>query len=356
MKKILIIGSYNKEYPRNKVLINTLKDFFDIEEINNKYEKWTRHVFFLKAVLKHRKEKDFLLLLHPARKFVFSLFLSKIFFSGKIIVDAFNSVYDSFIYDRKLASKYSIKAFYYFLSDYLMCRLTDIIFFDTREHKDYFINKFKIKDFKKKVVLPVSVDLNLFEDVPDLSDKGIFPKDKFNIFFYGCYIPLQGIEYIVKAAKILEKEKLMNFVLLGAGQTRKEINALCEKLQSKNITFIDRVPYEDLIKYINASDVCLGIFGDTDKAMRVVPNKVLEYGACKKIVVTGRNKAMERYFEDGRDLLYCNMADEHDLSKKILRVYHDYDSYIKMGDNIYKKIKQNFTKESLAEIINKELT
>ena len=33
-KKIVIVGSYNKDYSRNKVLISALRKFYNVEEIN----------------------------------------------------------------------------------------------------------------------------------------------------------------------------------------------------------------------------------------------------------------------------------------------------------------------------------
>ena len=109
--------------------------------------------------------------------------------------------------------------------------------------------------------------------------------------------------------------------------------------------------YKDLIACIKKADLCLGIFGSTEKARRVVPNKVLDYLACGKLVVTGRNTALERCFKDGQDLIYCNMADSQDLAKKIEYICHNYDNIKHIENNAKSKIEDFFSLKKAIEII-----
>lgn len=353
-KKVLIIGSYNNNYQRNKVLISIFNSQFDTKEININPKGLKKYFDFLKLIIKHGRKQDYIFLIQPAHKFAFELLFFKLFFSKKkVILDAFTSIYDSFVFDRKLVAKYSIKAIYYYTLDYLLCYIADIIVFDTIEHEKYFADKFKIKKNKHKYILPVSVDLDFYHNIKKSDNLNIFPIDKFNILFYGYYIPLQGIEYIIKAANILAKEKNIRFILIGSGQTRQEINKICKELELNNICFFDRIPFEDLISYIKAADLCLGIFGKTDKAKRVIPNKVLDYMACNKIVISGRSEVMEEFFEDNHDIVYSDMADAEDLAKKILFVYNNHLSLEYIGSNAKSKISKHFSKESLQNKINK---
>ncbi len=63
-------------------------------------------------------------------------------------------------------------------------------------------------------------------------------------------------------------------------------------LNSKNIDFIPHwVPYEELPDYVSKADVCLGIFGDTEKAQRVIPTKAIDALALQKPLVTGDSQA-----------------------------------------------------------------
>lgn len=352
-KHLLIIGDYIEKYARNQTLISALNRFFLIKKVNV-YGKKHRGYLFLYVLFRYGRRNDYVFLLKPAQRFVFAVMFFKLFYRGEIIFDAFTSIYDSYVYDRKLANEYSLKAFYYYILDYLSCQIADILVFDTLEHKEYFFKTFKIKKKKKFIILPVVVDLRAVDKVkPKLRPNDL--KNKFIVLFYGYYIPLQGVEYIIQAAKILTNKPKIHFFLIGSGQTKKDINELTKRLEIVNVAFINRISYNELLSYIKMADICLGIFGSSQKAQRVVPNKVLECAACAKIVITGKNSAMARYFEDKKNIVFCQMANAADLAQKIEWVYNNYDSLSNLGVNARKVVENNFSLKTLEEIINKQL-
>jgi glycosyltransferase involved in cell wall biosynthesis len=114
---------------------------------------------------------------------------------------------------------------------------------------------------------------------------------EFNVLFYGNYIPLHGIETIVRAAKLLESHQHIVWTLIGTGQQRPFIDRLTEELQVRSIRFVDWVPYSDIPAYIARADVCLGIFGATEKAARVVPNKAYQALPAHRPLITGDTPA-----------------------------------------------------------------
>ncbi len=350
-KKILIIGSYTADYPRNKVLLDVLKERYDVEEANIKEQGLRKYALFLRQLFLQGREKDMVIAMQPAHKFALLLFCYKIFTRKRIIIDAFYSIYDSFVYDRKLVGRVSVKAVYYYILDFLLCRAGDMMLFDTKEHKKYFQKTFRLSHKKKTAIVPVSLDLSYHDSVQPY----FFQDKNFHVVFYGYYIPLQGVEYIVRAAKEVESIKDIHFTFIGSGQTRKEINVLAKKLELTNCAFLDRVPYATLLSYVKGADICLGIFGASDKTVRVIPNKVLDAAACGKMVLTARTSALERYFEEGRDILYCKSADAHDLAEKIRYAYNHRQELRSLGERSRNIVERYFSKQSLQKIVAKEL-
>jgi glycosyltransferase involved in cell wall biosynthesis len=169
------------------------------------------------------------------------------------------------------------------------------------------------------------------------------------ILFYGSFIPLHGIQYIIKAAHLLQDRPDIQFIMIGSGQTQRDIMDLYRELNPRNITFIDKMDYAALITYIKQAHLCLGIFGDTDKARRVIPNKVIECMGCGKPVITGRNRELERCFKDGEDILFCNMADERDLADKILYAAQHPAEMSRLGARAREKVACQFSTRHLAE-------
>jgi glycosyltransferase involved in cell wall biosynthesis len=357
-KKMLITGYYVGNYPRNKNLIASLKEVFLVEEENYR----DKGVFsFLKNIKRKTKGKDYIFLPYTSYKFIFLALSLKLFSNKAIIYDAFISFYDTFVTDRKRFKTFSISGIITFLLDYLVLKIADILVFDTKEHQEYFVEKYNINKNKKKLLIwPVSLNLkeidSFLSNVDDNNDNNnLFSNDKFNILFYGTYIPLQGIEYIVRAAKILKDQKDISFTILGDGQEKDNIEKIIKEDNIDNIELINSVTYDKLFSYINTADLCLGIFGDTDKAKRVIANKVLECLSAKKIVITGRNNALERYFEGNKDIVYCEPANESDLAEKIQEVYKDYDRYKHLRENGREKIEISFSTKALREKIIKDL-
>ena len=164
---------------------------------------------------------------------------------------------------------------------------------------------------------------------------------KFAVLFWGNFIPLQGIQYIIKAAKTLEQYQDIKFEVIGNGQTYAEMMELVKKLSVKNIVFIDKMTQEDLVGYIKKADVCLGIFGDTGKTQRVIPNKVYEAIAMKKPVISGDTPAIRELFTDRENVLLCLVADADDLADKILELKNNQDLRYKIANNGYEIFKSS---------------
>jgi len=175
--------------------------------------------------------------------------------------------------------------------------------------------------------------------------------NKFLIVFWGYFIPLQGVEYIIKAAKLLEKHQDIQFQIIGKGQEYGKILDFVNKLSIKNINLLGRVSYEALPDYIEKADICLGIFGDTQKTLRVIPNKVYEAIAMKRPVITADTPAARELFTDRENILFCKTADPEDLAKKILELKNNKDLREKIVEGGYKIFKKSAT----PKIIGKEL-
>ena len=136
--------------------------------------------------------------------------------------------------------------------------MSDLIILDTFEHKTYFSKTFSI-DKNKIKVLYVGTDDKIFYPSKTYSPEiGNSCKKPFKIHFHGSFIPLQGIEFIIKAAKLLENENIV-FQIVGNGQTWETISNLKDDLDLNNIIFYPWVEYEKLPNLIHNSDICLGI-------------------------------------------------------------------------------------------------
>jgi len=337
---VCYFGIYNKDYARNKILISGLrKNGVEVIECNSKRPFLLKYFDLVVQYWKTRKKFDLIIVGFPGQTIVP---LAKLICRKRIIFDAFLSVYDSYIFDRKTASPKSLKAKYYWFLDWFSCKLADKILLDTNEHIKYFSEVFGIKREKFSRIL-IGADDEVF--YPKESKKAI---DKFLVHFHGTYIPLQGIKYIIEAANILRGENII-FRLIGGGQEYKNIKEKIVSLELQNmVELIDFVPIEKVSKYISESDVCLGIFGDTNKAKRVIPNKLYECVAMKKPVITADTIAIREIFKDNKELVFCAIADAESLANKILELRNNIEIRKKIANQGYNLYKEKFCPKVLG--------
>jgi glycosyltransferase involved in cell wall biosynthesis len=196
---------------------------------------------------------------------------------ARIVWDAFLSIYDTVVRDRQILGAANILSRILFLWESIACRLADTIILDTHAHAEMFSRLYKLER-RKVAVVPLGVELAHF---PRQAHKKA--GKRLSVLFYGQFSPLHGVSTIIAAARHAPD---IDWVLIGTGQEAPRILA---ELKAKPVVSLDWQPsiaYEKLIDEIAAADVCLGIFGDSEKAASVIPNKVLQILAAGRPLVT----------------------------------------------------------------------
>lgn len=350
-QRIFIVGTRVLGYPRNRTLTQAFEVLGRtvITEITPSFaSQWK----FMWGMFRLAHKKDLLVIMYPAEKLPWLVVLASCFFSGTVINDTLISSYDSWVNDRALASPWGVKALYYHALDQLLCLCGDVLLFDTKEDQEYFCKRYLIRKKTKTLVTPLVVDLNEVDAISPLYPSEISPTpDRFTVLFLGSYIPLQGVQYILHAIALLPHRERFRFLMVGNGQTRPMALRLQRELGLSDVEFTERIPYETAIALTKQVDLALGIFGDTEKAKRVVPNKILGAMACHTAVVTGRSPSVERYFKDGKEVYYCNMGDAQSLADALLRAYADWKNHETMCAAARVVIEREFSVSALKEIL-----
>ena len=145
----------------------------------------------------------------------------------------------------------------------------------------------------------------------------------FQVLFMGKYTPLHGIEHIVNAAERLKDQPDIQFLFIGRGQLYKWIRALVNKKHLNNITFIDWVAYETLPDRIEKADISLGVFSKSEKANRVIPNKIFQAMAMGKPVISGKTDAVLECLTHKENIFLCEPGNPAALSEAIMTLKSD---------------------------------
>lgn len=346
--RVCFFGIYDPSYSRNRVLIRGFEEngygIFHCRVDPKKHKGIFKFFLLVREYVSLRKNKfDIVIVAFPGHTVVW---LARILFGPRIIFDAFVSLYNSNVEDRKRYSAFSLHGIWDRFLDWYSMKITSVVLFDTNAQISYVAKKFNIPVQKFRRVF-VGTDDTVFKPHEQKDSHG-----NFIVHFHGTFIPLHGIEYIIDAAKLLENDPEIIFEIIGDGQERKGIEAkLAAVGGGKNIRLFPKMSYEELASSMIRADICLGIFGTTSKATIVIPNKVFEALASERALITMKSEAINELALDGQNMLLCNPGDPRDIAHKILLLRQDMVLRNKIALHGY----QLFTKELTPSILVKHL-
>jgi len=325
--RVIFWGTYDLSKPRTRILRDGLRDIgVDVVEIHA--DVWPKHadksqiskltmIFALLRALANYPLLVWRYLLTPKHDVVIVPYLGQfdVLFlwlfarlRGRPIVwDMFLSLYDTIVNDRQIAHKWSPPSMFLWMVEWLSCRAANIVLMDTQAHAAHISRLFSVPPDRTSAV-PVGVELDAFARQPAPEPHG----GRARILFYGQLIPLHGVDTILKAA-LSERGQKSDWRIIGKGQHQQLIADALAAQHAPHVQWDAWVQYEDLKSAIVDADICLGIFGSSEKAASVVPNKVYQCLSVGRSVITRASRAMTEVFPDlnpGLRLVPHSDADE----------------------------------------------
>ena len=141
---------------------------------------------------------------------------------------------------------------------------------------------------------PNWVDANeifpLLDSQRTLRDVFDLPEDKIIVLYSGNMGNKHGLEIVVEAARELQSNTQILFVLCGEGAARKDLERAANNLP--NVKFISLQPVEKLNQLLNAPNIHI-LPQKTDAADLVMPSKMLGMLASGKPVIATANPETE---------------------------------------------------------------
>jgi glycosyltransferase involved in cell wall biosynthesis len=329
---VIFFGGYDPAYPRNAVLRRGLElNGVRVSECQVRPGRrfWLRYPTLLRRWLRLQKSRStsssFILLPEFAQKDVPLARLFARLTSRRVVFDPLASRYETKILDWRRKPEGSPSAWWNRLIDRRAFRSSDFLIADTQAHKDYYCREYGIEQ-NKIAVLPVGFDDRVFSKaLANVRTAYRAARAPFTVLFFGSFLPLHGVDDVVEAARLVsEADRAVRFRLIGSGQTLGLVRARVAELGLANVDFEGWLSPEELAERVaQTADLCLGIFGRTGKAERVVPHKVFQAMALGKPVISARTSAIQEFFFDRENILLCRKEDPGSLVEAILRLKED---------------------------------
>lgn len=349
IKTVFYISLSHLEYSVNAVYLKGLEqNGIIVHKLWLGKESWGEYGRALKEYWKIRKDVDIIMIGYDSPRLVI---LARLISWKRIIYNALCSTHERFIVSRAVASRFSVKSFYYWLIDFLAVHLANQVMLETNEQVDYFCRLFGVS--KKKCFRAwTGVDEDKF-----FYDFRVPKSNIFTVIFRGGLLPESGAEYVIKAAKLLEKEDL-KIIMHANGEELSKIKKLVDELQVANFELISAfLPDEDLRILMQKSHLSLGQLSNHPRLTRTIPHKAYESLALRLPYLTANNKGIIELLRPGETCLVCHPANPASLAEQILWAKNHQPELEVIAENGYRLYKEKLTSKILtAELLKRAIS
>jgi glycosyltransferase involved in cell wall biosynthesis len=352
IKTILWWGRFDPDYSRNRILRNLLVQLgWRIKDFHPRIS-FVGHV---EAILKGISKPDIVWIpcfrhrdLLSARKWS-----SK--YRIPLLFDPLISDYDKQVFERGKFAENSLRAKYVLSRESRLMKSADLLLADTGEHARFYEDILNA-DPRRLFVLPVGAEEDLFYPEKTISGQSFCRNgnDSPEVLFYGSFIPLQGPQFIAEAIRCYHGPPV-RWTFLGNGPLLNR----CQKMTAglPNVFYEKWLPYLQLPSRIRRADILLGIFGDTPKTRRVIPNKVFQSMACGRPVITAATSAYPRDLLKSPDsgIIWVEPANPVQLAEAVACLAGDPGNCYRKRLQSYQSFRQYYASDRLRDKLEKIL-
>lgn len=176
---------------------------------------------------------------------------------------------------------------------------------------------------------------------------------KFNILFAGNISPLQDLENLVNAMKLVvdSGEADIRCLLVGDGMSRDDLRLYIEKQGLEHyFEFCGRVPPSEIPRWTGIADALFAGLAKSANLSLTVPAKITSYFAAGKPMLVATDEEAARVSEESGAALVSPPGDVEALADNILQLYRmPQSTRDAMGASGFAYYQKNFKREALLQ-------
>jgi len=317
--RVLYFGTYERDYPRNAQVISCLRRAgVEVEEHHigvweGSRQNWSAGIGTvarlglaeLRLLRRPREKFDAIIVGYPGH---FDLPTARRAARDRpVVFNPLVSLSDTLVTDRKRFRDDSLPARTLRAIDRRALRTADLVVSDTQANANYLA--------ALAGLLPDRIEVAFVGAEERIFTPAWTGTEPFTALFVGKLIPLHGVETILAAARAAPELRIR---LIGSGQ----LDSLLET-RPENVEWIRWVEYARLPGELHRAGCALGIFGMSEKAQRVIPNKAFQALACGTPLITADTPAARELLVNERSALLVPAADPGVLVTAMRRLATD---------------------------------
>ncbi len=335
------VGTYERGYPRTRVLVEGLRAHgVMVTERHRPVWERTRHKAgsFLRpgrlaraggsylaawagvaaSEVRDRGPVDAVVAGYPAQPDAVPAWAVARAHRAPLVVDMMISLADTLAGDRARVGR----AMEHVLAgaDRLSLAAADLVLADTAANAEFMVARFGVRP-DRIVVAPVGAEPGAFPPTP-------VPAGACHALWYGKLSPMHGIDVILDAARIPGTPPVR---LVGGGQLDGWLADELQRDPPRHLEHVPWVPYDRLGDEVASCGIVLGIFGRSDKASRVVPNKVFQAMAAGRPIITADTPGIREVLTHGVDAVLVPAAQPAALAASLISLAADAPARARLG-------------------------
>lgn len=338
--RVCYMGISSPGFSRNRVYIPALKEQgVQVLECFTQSGGLVKFVSLFKKHWSMRNGYDLLVVAYPGHSIVW---FARILSRKPVVFDALCTAWEAeaLSHEAKFLRQLRIK-----FIDWVAVHCATCVLVESEEQKKFFIRRFGGNSEKYQVVY-TGVDESIF-----FVDKKIKKLACYTAVFRGRLSYESGIEYVVRAAKILENNNIF-IRIVGYGNNLSLVRKIISELNVKNIEVISQeLSFSELKRKMAECHVSIGQLSKNDRLKRTIPHKAFESFALGLPYITARAEGINEIIKGGESCVMIPAEDAEALAEAIVSLRDDPD----YADSLQKRAADIFENKLSQRAIGKKL-
>jgi glycosyltransferase involved in cell wall biosynthesis len=200
-------------------------------------------------------------------------------------------------------------------------------------------------------VIRNGVDLSLFQPRPkdESLARELGLQGKFVAAYVGTHGMCHKLETVLEAAKLVEHDHRIAFLLVGSGGERAHLLDLKDRMGLTNVAMLDQQPKERMPRFWGLTDVALVLLARSDLFKTVVPSKIFEAMAMERPIILGVEGESRAIIEEAEAGLAVTPESAEEVARAIMDLAGDPKRASELGRNGRRHVEKSYDRRVLAQ-------
>lgn len=199
-------------------------------------------------------------------------------------------------------------------------------------------------------VIHNGVDLERFKS----KEKSV-NNNKFRVGYVGSLGVIHDLKTVIKAAKLLESDSEIEFVLVGDGRNHEKLKGFLDEYKPNNLEWLGEKPHDEIPGYMSGFDVGLNPIYDSEIYQTIITVKFFEYLACGVPVISMARGLQKDIGNKSGAAITVEPENAEQLADAIRELKNNRNKLNEMAANARPFVHQQFSREVMAEKLSDQL-